>query len=299
MINLEWLRTFGSIYEHNNITEASRQLNMTQPGVSKHLLALENHIGKKLFDRTTRKLTPTEYGKFLYSQISNPLEQLQKVERYSGKRVKKTRSAISIGCTSDFFSSDLIDKIYSLDMYVATAFGTEKELIEGLETENFQLLIGTKRYSVYDHLFTKIRSEELILIGSSSISIPSGLENDIDQLIGWLQKQTWFVYDNDQSDLKKFYKAVFDRIPKVVPRYILPSYQHIVESIKHNDGVSIVPKRSCENEIGRGLVNELFKASRPVERNLYYSCKSKNSNLSEINQFMDKINSNRLEDSEV
>ena len=69
MINLEWLRTFISIYECNNLTEASKKLNMTQPGVSKHLAALESHIGKKLFDRTTRKLVPTEYGDFLYSQI--------------------------------------------------------------------------------------------------------------------------------------------------------------------------------------------------------------------------------------
>ncbi len=46
MINLEWLRTFSAIYECKNITEASKKLNMTQPGVSKHLAALENHIGK-------------------------------------------------------------------------------------------------------------------------------------------------------------------------------------------------------------------------------------------------------------
>ena len=108
MINLEWLRTFSAIYECKNITEASNKLNMTQPGVSKHLSALESHIGKKLFERTTRKLAPTEYGKFLYSQINNPLSELEKVEYYSGQRAKKQRSAITIGCTTDFFRKELI-----------------------------------------------------------------------------------------------------------------------------------------------------------------------------------------------
>ena len=127
MINLEWLRTFSSIYECKNITEASKKLNMTQPGVSKHLSALENHVGKKLFERTTRKLAPTEYGKFLYSQINNPLQELEKVEYYSSQRAKKQRSAITIGCTTDFFKKELIHQIYSFDMYIVTHFGNEKD----------------------------------------------------------------------------------------------------------------------------------------------------------------------------
>ena len=110
MINLEWFRTFSTIYECKNITEASKKLNMTQPGVSKHLASLEHHIGKKLFDRTTRKLTPTEYGTFLYSQVANPLKELEKVEYYSNQRAKKIRSSITIGCTSDFYKKELAHK---------------------------------------------------------------------------------------------------------------------------------------------------------------------------------------------
>src|SRR5690606_32348576 len=183
MINLEWLRTFSSIYECNNITEASKKLNMTQPGVSKHLSALEGHVGKKLFVRTTRTLAPTEYGKFLYSQISNPLQQLEKVEFYSGQRTKKVRSAITIGCTTDFFKKELIHKIYSFDMYIVTHFGTEKELTEALETDKIQLLTGIKKYSTYDHQFTYLKSEELELICSDSIDIPEGTEKNELQFI--------------------------------------------------------------------------------------------------------------------
>lgn len=157
MINLEWLRTFSTIYECRNITEASKKLYLTQPGVSKHLSALESHIGKKLFDRTTRKLAPTEYGKFLYAQINNPLEELKKVEYYSNQRVKKMRSVITIGCTSDFYKTVLKDQIYSFDMYVLMHFGNEKELIEALETEKVQLLVGVKKHTIYDHEFSFLK----------------------------------------------------------------------------------------------------------------------------------------------
>ncbi|KZS39041.1 hypothetical protein AWE51_10775 [Aquimarina aggregata] len=289
MINLEWLRTFNSIYECKNITEASKKLNMTQPGVSKHLSALENHIGKKLFERTTRTLAPTEYGKFLYSQINNPLRELEKVEYYSGQRAKKQRSAITIGCTTDFFKKELMHKIYSFDMYIVTLFGNEKELIEALDADKVQLLIGIKKHFMYDHEFTFLKNEELVLISSNDIEIPKDLEHNEKNLIKWLQKQTWFSFDNEQNDIKKFWKARFGASSKIVPRYILPSYIDIIESIKHNQGFSIVPKYLCEKELKNNTIRLPFKKSTPINQKRFYSYKLKNSNSKEINLFREKM----------
>lgn len=289
MINLEWLRTFNSIYECKNITEASKKLNITQPGVSKHLSALENHIGKKLFERTTRKLEPTEYGKFLYSQINTPLQQLEKVEYYSGQRAKKVRSAITIGCTTDFFNKELIDKIYSFDMYIVTRFGSEKELIEALELDKIQLLVGIKKHNIYEHQFTYIKSEILELICSTSIDIPIEVEKNDNQLIQWLEKQTWFVYDNDQEDIKKIWEAYFNANPKIIPRYILPSYTNIIEVLKNNSGFSIVPKQFCLELLKDNLIKAPLKLAKPTEQKLFYSYKLKNTNLKEINQFINEM----------
>lgn len=289
MINLEWLRTFNAVYECNNITEASKKLNMTQPGVSKHLSALESHIGKKLFERTTRKLAPTEYGKFLYTQINNPLRELEKVEYYSGQRAKKERYAITIGCTTDFFKKELINKIYSFDMYIVTHFGTEKDLIEALEMDKIQLLAGIKKHDVYDHQFTYIKNEALELICSEDIEIPKNIEKNDEQLIKWLEKQTWFTYDNNQNDIKKFWDTRFNTNPRIVPRYILPSYFDIIETLKNNSGFSIVPKYCCEEELSKNLIKAPIKSSKKIEQKLFYSFKFKNSNLKEIGLFIEKI----------
>ncbi len=289
MINLEWLRTFGTIYECCNITEASKKLNMTQPGVSKHLSALENHIGKKLFERTTRKLAPTEYGKFLYTQINNPLQELEKVEHYSNRRSKKARFAIAIGCTSDFFKKELIQKIYAFDMYIVTHFGNERELVEALETDKIQLLVGIKKHVLYDHEFAFFKNEDLVLISSKSMGIPEDLEKDEKQLIKWLQKQTWFTYDNDQGEIKEFWEANFNTNPKIIPRYILPSYLDIIEAIKNNEGLSIVPKHLCEIELENNLIISPFKSLKAVDQKRFYSYKLKNKNLKEINFFKEKM----------
>lgn len=289
MINLEWLRTFNSIFECNSITEASKKLYMTQPGVSKHLSALENHIGKKLFERTTRKLVPTEYGKFLYGQINNPLQELEKVEYYSSHRTKKERAAIIIGCTSDFFKKELIHKIYSFDMYIVTHFGNEKELVEALEMDKIQLLVGIKKHSIYEHQFTFYKKEDLVLISSKNIDVPEDLKQDEKQLIKWLQKQTWFAFDNNQEDMKKYWEANFNSNPKIIPRYILPSYIDIIEALKNNDGFCIVPKYLCEKDIEDNWIQIPLSFSKPVEQKLFYSQKLKNNNLKEIRIFKEKM----------
>ncbi len=250
-----------------------------------------------MFERTTRKLTPTEYGKFYYSQIKNPLQELTKVEYYSSQRVKKQRSAITIGCTTDFFRKELRHIIYSFDMYIVTCFGNEKELVEALEADKVQLLVGIKKHFKYDHEFTFLKKEELIIICSNDIEIPEYLKKDEKQLIKWLQKQTWFTFDNEQDDIKKFWETRFSNTSKIVPRYILPSYIDIIESIKHNQGFSIVPKHLCEEELENGTIKIPFVVSIPIDQKRFYSYKLKNSTLKEINRFREQMeitNANNL-----
>lgn len=289
MINLEWLRTFSVIYECRNITEASKKLHMTQPGVSKHLAALENHIGKTLFERTTRKLLPTEYGKFLYNQINHPLQELQKVEYYSGQRSKKARSAITIGCTADFFRNELISKIYTFDMYIVTCFGNEQELVEALETDKVQLLVGIKKHRTYAHQFTFLANENLVLICSKNVHIPEELAQSDHRLMTWLQKQTWFTFDNDQSDIKEFWQTRFNTHPQIVPRYILPSYTDTIEALKHTEGFGIVPKHLYEKVPDKHLLKIPLSSPDPIKQERFYSYKLRNNNLREIHEFKEKM----------
>lgn len=290
MINLEWFRTFSAIFECGNITEASRVLNMTQPGVSKHLAALEHHIGKKLFDRTTRKIMPTEYGKFLYAQVTNPIKALEKVERYSNKNLKKQRAAIVIGTNNDFFKKILSDKIYQLDMYITLCFGTQQELAEALENNKIQLLAGVHKYDTFPHSFTPLGKENLVLVASNKVAIPESSSTDNTQIVKWLNKQTWFSYDNDMAYINKFWQANFHTKPPIVVRYVLPSLTDIVEGLQHTEGVCVLPSYVCQQAINTGRLQSPFAHLKPVTQGLFYSCKKPHENLSEIKLFKENIN---------
>lgn len=289
MINLEWIRTFSAIFECGNITEASYKLHMTQPGVSKHLLALENHIGKKLFDRTTRKIVPTEYGKFYYNQISIPLKQLEKIEHFGKKNVKKKRTAIVIGCTTDFFKNELLDIIYQFDMYINTCFGSQKELAQSLEDNKIQLLVGVEKYTHFPHQFTPLRQDNLVLVVSKKISIPEEVKKDKKELVKWLRKQVWFAYDNELEHINKFWTSTFNLSSQLIAQYILSSYRDMVEALKNTKGVGILPQSICTEALREGTVQDLLPTNKKVAIELFYSNKAYYENSDEIIEFKEKM----------
>jgi DNA-binding transcriptional LysR family regulator len=90
MVNLEWYRTFKAVYKTGTLTSAAEVLFISQPGVSLHLSSLENYVGYKLFDRTARKMVPTEKGKVLYNFIIEALTKLEEAEKNFQRSTEKT-----------------------------------------------------------------------------------------------------------------------------------------------------------------------------------------------------------------
>ena len=69
MVNLELYRIFKVVAEQENITNASKILNISQPAVTKHIQNLEETLGIKLFERTNKGLILTDNGKQIYDEI--------------------------------------------------------------------------------------------------------------------------------------------------------------------------------------------------------------------------------------
>ena len=67
MGQLEEMRNFVRVVEAGSITSAAEQLDMAKSGVSRRLLELENRLGVRLMNRTTRRSSLTEAGQAFYA----------------------------------------------------------------------------------------------------------------------------------------------------------------------------------------------------------------------------------------
>src|SRR3984957_5768332 len=62
MDRLDELGIFVAIVEAGSLVGASRRLRRSPPAITRALISLENRLGVRLVDRTTRRLAPTEAG---------------------------------------------------------------------------------------------------------------------------------------------------------------------------------------------------------------------------------------------
>lgn len=68
MDRLDEFAIFVRIVEEGSLVRAAKRLDRSAPAVTRALAALEDRIGVRLIDRTTRRLAPTEAGRALYER---------------------------------------------------------------------------------------------------------------------------------------------------------------------------------------------------------------------------------------
>lgn len=61
------LNVFIHVYDEKNFSAAAKALFLTQPTVSAHIRQLEKELNVRLFERTTKRVKPTEAGERLYA----------------------------------------------------------------------------------------------------------------------------------------------------------------------------------------------------------------------------------------
>ena len=77
---LDNIRTFVRVYELGSMSAAGRDLRISPAVTSSRISQLEEHLSVRLFQRTTRSLTPTEQGKAFYGGAAEILDSVDKAE---------------------------------------------------------------------------------------------------------------------------------------------------------------------------------------------------------------------------
>lgn len=65
---LEAMQVFISVVDSGSFSESARRLGLSQPSISRQLNRLEDHLGVRLLQRTTRRLSVTEVGQVYYEK---------------------------------------------------------------------------------------------------------------------------------------------------------------------------------------------------------------------------------------
>ncbi len=99
-MKLKPLNYFKAVYEQGSISAASEVLFIAQPPLSKALHQLEEEWGVKLFDRSSRGMTPTEAGIYLYRRAGDLLQLAADIDEEMQAFGEGERGVVRIGTVS-------------------------------------------------------------------------------------------------------------------------------------------------------------------------------------------------------
>lgn len=100
MDRLDKLGVFVRIVEEGSLVRAASRLRRSPPAVTRALAALEDRIGVRLVDRTTRRLAPTEAGRALYDKARSLMQDYEAAT--SGARDAPVRGLLRVTAPVQF-----------------------------------------------------------------------------------------------------------------------------------------------------------------------------------------------------
>ena len=102
MDKLDAMNAFAKVVASGSYAEAARRLGLTRSAVSKAVMELEQILGARLLDRTTRRVTPTEAGLAYYERCVSILADVEETEIQISRLHDEPRGVLKINAPMSF-----------------------------------------------------------------------------------------------------------------------------------------------------------------------------------------------------
>mgnify|MGYP003974404931 FL=1 len=293
MNNLNLLRIFESVYRLGSMTKASKELFMTQSGVSQNIKNLEELLEIKLFDRVKQKTLPTFKAHELYKGIKPHLYGIEEILSHITEEDTELHGELHIGLPIEYGNNVIVPL---LTKWSRLHPGINYKIKYGHATDmNKALLNGELDMAVVDNFGMDkqikqevLGDEELTLCCSENYAKEIG---PIKNTMKFFEKLDYIDYVDDAPILKQWFKHHFKSNqfnPHI--RASLMNVQGISKMITEDLGLGILPHHVVDKLNNEGLSLYSFKGSgKPLHNSLSLATldkRSENPLLEETARFL-------------
>ncbi len=111
MKDLQSLMIFAKVMDTGSFSRAAIELGMGKASISRRIKALEQELGLRLLQRSTRKLSPTEEGKALYLRCKRIREEVEAAESEVSQAQQAPRGTLRVGASPMLAQTRLVSLI--------------------------------------------------------------------------------------------------------------------------------------------------------------------------------------------
>ena len=267
-ISLRGLRTFCIAAEQASFRDAAEKLFITASAVSHQIKNLEEELGQKLFERTSRSLMLTDAGRSLLDDIKPLIMRLDEVA--TRHRMSATRSALSISVQPFFASEVFIPKLGEftrehpdIDIKVDTSD-------ESAEKHPATADVSIRVFRSAPEGYASDRLFPLRLIPAASPDLRKKIVVDEASILGDVPL---LVHDNRPKAWRQWQQSSGTEIPRDASIIRLGSMIAIARAAERGLGVALVPVQLSDAWFESGSLVPLSEHELVTRDAYYFVCR--------------------------
>ncbi len=258
-IDLELYRVFYSVARNKNITKASLELRISQPGVSKSIKNLEGQLGCTLFVRNKYGVVLTEEGKVFYEQIEKAMEFIEHAEDAISEMINMETGVLTIGISNTLTQKYLLPFIQEFhELYpkikIKIITNPTFELINKARNGLLDFIILNLPYQIpNDFVECKLKTIHDCFVANQKFKHLKGKKLSLKELNDYP-----LILISQGSNTRYFLdKICLENGVVLKPEIELTSYSLVTQFTKIGLGIGFVTKEYLEHEIEDGTLFEI------------------------------------------
>ncbi|MFC3853096.1 LysR family transcriptional regulator [Salinispirillum marinum] len=283
MARLDSLVIFTTVVKANNFTNAAHALGLTPSAVSKQISLLEDRLGVRLLNRTTRSVSPTEAGQLFFNRCNRILEDLEEAEHMVKDLDTSPKGTLKITATPTFGRAMLM-KIFSefLHEYPDVNFDlilADKSLDLVREGIDLSIHLGSLQDSRL--VARPVARQNVIMVATQKYAQKHGLPKNLEDLNNHHMLMVSGIDYAEPRWIKRFLKEA--NLQDKERRFTVNDVDTMCEACHHDMGVAALPTYMVQEALDSGkmvhVLPEIVFPKRTIHvvypENRYLSAKSR------------------------
>jgi DNA-binding transcriptional LysR family regulator len=267
MDQLTRIKVFVNVVESGSFSAASERMGLSRAAASKYVAQLEEHLGGRLLNRTTRHVSTTESGRLYFERCKDILHHLEEADGLVSGLSAQPRGTLRISCPTFFASKHLLPLInvfnqrypeFNLELMCA-------ERIVDLVDEGYDLAIR-----ITDNPDPELIAQRLAPCRHALVASPDYLANSPPlKNPDDLQHHTCVLYSYFTGGVWPLFRAGESVSVKVTPSVMTNNPDVLLEATLSGMGVAMMPTFLVSEAVRSGDLQIVLPDYQSFEPSIY------------------------------
>jgi DNA-binding transcriptional LysR family regulator len=291
--DLNDLYFFAAVVEHGGFSAAGRALGVPKSRLSKRIAQLEERLGVRLLQRTTRRFVVTEIGERFYGHCRAVLEEARAAQEAVDELRTEPRGVVRVSCPVPL--APLLAPLLPAFM-----LANPKVLVRLVATNRRIDLIG-EGYDIAIRVREKLDSDATVvlrsfgqsrslLVASPAFLDANGRPQSPDELAAL---PALSMAEHEGAQIWELIDAKGERRSiEVKPRLICGDFTVLAEAAAQDCGVALLPEDYCSGYIAQGRLEWVMPEWTTAQGTLHFIYPTRRGLLPAVRAFVDFLAEN-------